>query len=100
MNDLFLEEKIESSFLSKENSIDIITKDAFRTADKDNKGYIDINEFEICLKDLSESLGTKKPNKENIISEFERFDIDDNGKLDFDEFKKFVKEIINKMFLL
>ena len=43
---MILEEKIESSFLSKENSIDIITKDAFRTADKDNKGYIDINEFD------------------------------------------------------
>ena len=35
--------------------------------------------------------------KENVESEFERLDADKNGTIDFEEFKKFVKEIINRM---
>ena len=99
MDDI-IDTKTESSFLFKENNINLITEDAFKTADKDNNGFIDIKEFEKCLKDISEFFGIKKPNKEYIISEFERFDTDDNGKLDFNEFKKFVQEIINKIFLV
>ena len=86
-----------SEALSKPNNINLIAKDAFEVADKDNNGYIDLEEFGLCMKNVSESFGLKAPEKENVESEFKRFDINKNGNIDFEEFKKFVKEIINRM---
>ena len=86
-----------SEVLSKPNNLNLIAKDAFEVADKDSNGYIDLEEFELCMKNVSESFGLKIPEKENVESEFERLDADKNGTIDFEEFKKFVKEIINQM---
>ena len=49
------------------------------------------------MKNVSESFGFVSPQKENVESEFERLDIDKNGTIDFEEFKRYVKEIINLM---
>ena len=86
-----------SEILSKPNNINLIAKDAFEVADKDNNGYLDLEEFGICLKNVSESFGLNIPDKKNVIEEFERIDLNKNGKIDFEEFKKFVKEIINRI---
>ena len=50
------------------------------------------------MKNVSESFGLNFPEKEKIKLEFDRLDEDKNGIIDFEEFKKFVKEIINRMF--
>ena len=86
-----------SEALSKPNNLNLIAKDAFEVADKDSNGYIDLEEFGLCMKNVSESFGLKIPDKKNVESEFKRLDIDKNGNIDFEEFKKFVKEIINRM---
>ena len=83
--------------LSKPNNINLIAKEAFEVADRDSNGFIDIDEFGECMKNVSESFGLNIPEKENIQSEFDRLDEDKNGIIDFQEFKQFVKEIINKM---
>ena len=89
-----------SEALIKPNTINLIAKDAFEVADKDSNGYIDIEEFECCMKNVSESFGLKTPNKKNIESEFERLDADKNGNIDFEEFKLYVKEIINQILFI
>ena len=86
-----------SEALSKPNNLNLIAKDAFEVADKDNNGYLDLEEFGLCMKNVSESFGLKIPEKENVESEFKRLDADKNGNIDFEEFKKFVKEIINRI---
>ena len=86
-----------SEALSKPNNINLIAQNAFEVADKDSNGYIDLEEFEQCMKNVSESFGFMSPKKENVESEFERLDIDKNGTIDFEEFKRYVKEIINLM---
>ena len=86
-----------SEALSKPNNLNLIAKDAFEVADKDSNGYIDLEEFGLCMKNVSESFGLKVPDRKNVESEFKRLDIDKNGNIDFEEFKKFVKEIINHM---
>ena len=91
MSDIYLK------VLSKPNNLTLIAKDAFEFADKDNNGYIDKDEFELCMQNVSESFGLNYPKKEKVDSEFERLDADKNGTIDFDEFKKYVKEIINLM---
>ena len=75
--------------------INQITEEAFKVADRDRKGYIDIEEFEYCMKNVSESFGLSYPKKENVEKEFERLDEKKNGSIDFDEFKIYVKEIID-----
>ena len=87
-----------SIVLSKPNNLNLIAKDAFEIADKDSNGFIDIDEFGECMKNVSESFGLNFPEKEKIESEFDRLDGDKNGIIDFEEFKIFVKEIINRMF--
>ena len=86
-----------SEALSKPNNLNLIAKDAFEVADKDSNGYIDLEEFGLCMKNVSESFGLKVPDRKNVESEFKRLDTDKNGNIDFEEFKKFVKEIINHM---
>ena len=83
--------------LSNPKSLNSIAKDAFEVADKDSNGYIDLEEFGLCMKNVSESFGLKVPDRKNVESEFKRLDIDKNGNIDFEEFNKFVKEIINHM---
>ena len=61
-----------SEALSKPNNLNLIAKDAFKVADKDSNGYIDLEEFGLCMKNLSESLGLKAPEKENVESEFKK----------------------------
>ena len=84
--------------VSKPSNINLIAKYAFKVADKDSNGVIDIDEFGECMKNVSESFGLNFPEKEKIKLEFDRLDEDKNGIIDFEEFKKFVKEIINRMF--
>ena len=86
-----------SEALSTPNNINLIAKDAFEVADKDSNGYIDLKEFGLCMKNVSESFGLMIPKKENIEMEFKRLDADKNGTIDFEEFKQFVKEIINRI---
>ena len=90
-------EEVYLEVLSKPNNLNLIAKDAFQVADKDSNGYIDLEEFELCMKNVSESFGLKQPKKEKVEYEFERLDVDKNGTTDFDEFKNYVKEIIDLM---
>ena len=83
--------------ISKPNNLNSIAKDAFAVADKDNNGFIDIEEFGLCMKNVCDSFGLMTPEKDNIKSEFDRLDTDKNGSIDFEEFKQYVKEIINQM---
>jgi len=92
-----IDNNIFSEVLSKPNNLNSIVEDAFAVADKDSNGAIDLEEFSICMKNVSESFGLSIPDKKNIESEFERLDLDKNGTIDFEEFKRFVKEIINRM---
>ena len=92
-----LDEYAFSEALSKPNNLNSIVEDAFTVADKDSNGSIDLEEFGICMKNVSESFGLSNPDKKKIKSEFERLDLDNNGTIDFEEFKRFVKEIINRM---
>ena len=77
--------------------INQITEDAFKVADRDKNGYIDIEEFENCMKNVSESFGLSYPKKETVTKEFERLDTSKNGSIDFDEFKIYVKEIVDQI---
>ena len=81
--------------LSNPSSLNYITKEAFDFADKDNNGYIDYQEFELCVKNVADFF--KFNSIENAKNHFERLDTDKNGVIDFEEFKQYVKEIIDQI---
>ena len=85
--------------LSNPQSLSLIARDAFKVADKNSKGYINIKEFESCLKNVSDFFGPLTSNK-NLENEFGRLDVNKNGEINFNEFKKYVKEIIEQMLFL
>ena len=83
------------------NSLNLIARDAFEVADKDSNGYIDKEEFKICMKNVSEYFGLLNQNSiKDTTNEFNRLDADKNGIIDFDEFKGYVKEIIENILFI
>ena len=85
--------------LSDPKTLNSIAEDAFHVADKDSNGCIDIEEFELCMKNVSQFFGFLISINE-IKKEFNRLDTDNNGVIDFDEFKKYVKEIVERILIL
>lgn len=78
---------------------DDIAKDAFICADKDRNGFIDMFELELCMYQIATGFGFENPKKEQIKNEFKRLDADNNGKIDYDEFKRFVKETMRDIII-
>lgn len=76
-----------------------IAKEAFNCADKDHNGFIDLFELELCMNQVANGFGFEYPKKDIIKNEFKRLDTDKNGKIDFDEFKKFVKETMRDIII-
>ena len=86
--------------VSVPENLNLIAKEAFKMVDKNKKGCINIKEFELCMKNVSDFFGNKSPPTKNLENEFERLDIDKNGIIEFKEFKKYVKEIIEQMLFI
>ena len=70
-----------------------LAREWFDEIDKDHSGFLDIEEFTYCIREL-ESI----TNKENMfISLWNVYDQDKNGVLDLDEFKKLWKTLISEL---
>ena len=74
-----------------------IAKEAFDAADKNHNGTIDKKELELCMKEVAQGLGMSPPNQNAVEKEFRNLDLDKNGTIDFNEFKKFVKKSMQKI---
>ena len=58
---------------------------AFRSFDQNDDGYIQANELEILMQIIGKSVS-----REQIRTLIQRVDWDDNGQLDFKEFRQFI----------
>ena len=74
-----------------------IAKDAFDAADKNKNGKIEKKELYQCMKDISVGLNIPSPTKKSLEELFYKLDIDHNGILDYNEFKVYVKDNMNKI---
>ena len=74
-----------------------IAKDAFDAADKNKNGKIEKKELYQCMKDVASGLEMSSPDKKSLEKLFFKLDVDHNGILDFNEFKVFVKDNMNKI---
>ena len=83
--------------LQNEENFNQVAKVAFDTTDTDGSGLIEKQELAIAMKQIAEDIGISAPSKEEVQEVFEVFDIDQSGKLDFNEFKRFVRNILETM---
>ena len=74
-----------------------IVSDIFKVADRDGNGTIDKEEFTICMNQVAEGFGIKKPSNTIIDETYKMYDKDKNGIIDYEEFKLYIKYILNKI---
>ena len=74
-----------------------IAQEAFNSVDKDKSRAIDKEEFKECAFQVAKGFGLENPDEESINEIYKKLDSDGNGDIDFDEFKKYVKQIILKI---
>ena len=78
-------------------TFDPIAKQSFDAADKNKNGTIDKQELYQCMKDVASGLEMSSPDKKALEKLFFQLDIDHNGILDYNEFKVYVKDNMNKI---
>ena len=71
----------------------------FNSYDDDDNGYLDKQEFvkvvKSMIKDLAEGQ-TDEEIEEIAIESIDRFDLNQNGKIEYDEFRELVKFLIDE----
>ena len=66
--------------------IEIILPDDFKTLDKE--------EFKKCSYQVAKGFGIENPTDDAIEEVYQKLDLDGNGTIEFNEFKKYVKQIL------
>ena len=82
-----------------ESPEDTFIRRMFHSYDSDDNGYLDRVEFGKVVKTMIQSLceGQTDEEIEEITKEsIEKFDLNNNGKIEFDEFRELVKFLIDE----
>ena len=74
-----------------------IAQEAFNSVDRDQSRAIDKAEFKECAVQVAKAFGLENPDEESINEIYKKLDSDGNGDIDFNEFKKYVKQIVLKI---
>jgi len=83
--------------LADKEKLDKLIKNAFKKIDKDQSGYLELNEIEDVLLNLSSEMLVDEPTKDEIEELVKFLDPDQNQKLDENEFRSMVKQILELM---
>ena len=74
-----------------------IAQEAFNSVDKDQSRTIDKAEFKECAIQVAKGFGIDDADEAGINEIYKELDSDGNGNIDFNEFKKYVKQVILKL---
>lgn len=83
--------------LNDENKLNVITKTSFDIVDIDKSGTIDEFELEKILAQISSDMGADPPTREDVKDVLKYLDTDKSGKIDFEEFKVLIKDVLEAM---
>ena len=82
-----------------DNEEETFIRRMFNSYDDDDNGYLDKQEFvkvvKSMIKDLAEGQ-TDEEIEEIAIESIDRFDLNQNGKIEYDEFRQLVKFLIDE----
>jgi len=74
-----------------------VAKVAFDSVDTDHSGTIDGDELEKVMVQIASDMGADPPTKEDVMEVLEHLDEDNSGKIDFQEFKVLIKDVLEAM---
>ena len=80
--------------IKDDNFISEVAKKYFVNYDKNTNSYIEKKELMTIMTDISKTYFGCAPEKVAFESQFNKFDKDKNNKIDFSEFKGFIKEYL------
>lgn len=83
--------------LSDESKLNEVTKAAFDTVNTDKSGSINLSQLEIAMNQIANDLGNSLPSKSDVESVFRRLDSNNDGLIDFNEFKVLITDVLNAM---
>lgn len=88
---------IVDDILKDQEKIDQIAKPAFKSVDTNNSGLIEASELESLMKQISKDMGIPQPSKSDVDDVLKQLDKDKNGKIDYNEFKVLIVDILKSM---
>jgi|LauGreDrversion4_2_1035121.scaffolds.fasta_scaffold2753792_1 Ca2+-binding EF-hand superfamily protein len=83
--------------LSNDQLLTEMTLDKFRFADTDQSGEVSIDEFYAAYAVFLKNLKLPDPTKEDAQKVFQELDVDNSGILDRNEYKPFVRKMLELM---
>ena len=89
--------KAIKDILNNEKKFTEVAKVAFDSVDTDRSGQIDGNELEKVMVQIASDMGAEPPTKEDVMEVMEHLDEDKSGKIDFDEFKVLIRDVLEAM---
>ena len=83
--------------LNDDQYLTSISKQAFVAADKNHNELISLKELRACMNEIAQGLGCGLPTDKDVQEMFSHLDSNKDKKIDFNEFKSFVKENMLKL---
>ena len=91
-----LQNLASNNMLIGKDKIEVMRR-AFKSYDKDGNGVLDKDEiFDLLTNHFREQGIKKKPTQADVQEFFDRLDDDHSGEIEFDEFKEFLVETMQK----
>ena len=90
-------ENVIKEILNDENKLKVLTELAFKAVDKDGSGSIDQSELEKIMAQICMEMGAEVPSKEDVQEVLNDLDEDNSKSIEYDEFKEFIKDILEGM---
>ena len=89
--------KAIKDILASEKKFTEVAKVAFDSVDTDRSGQIDGSELEKVMIQIANDMGADPPTKEDVVEVLEHLDADHSGKIDFNEFKTLIRDVLEAM---
>jgi len=89
--------KAIKDILSNEKKFTEVAKVAFDSVDTDRSGEIDAQELEKVMSQIAADMGAEAPSKEDVAEVLLHLDTDHSGKIDFNEFKILIRDVLEAM---
>ena len=89
--------KAIKDILSSDKKFTEVAKVAFDSVDSDKSGTIDAAELEKVMVQIATDMGADPPTKEDVCEVLEHLDTDKSGKIDFNEFKILIRDVLEAM---
>jgi Ca2+-binding EF-hand superfamily protein len=90
-------EPVINQLLNDEEKFNQLLNGLFKDADFDGNKTIDCEEFNKVVEELCDQFNLEKPSYEELKNIFEKIDLNNDGIIEFDEFKVFLRNYFKEM---